>query len=174
MSPWRSLTGFKDSATVAANAAVHMIPTFETGADSYPVSVSSGMDQADLDIIQVLQIDGRMPYGQIGYRVGLTEATVRRRVGRLIQEETISVVPVLNLSKVGYQVTALIGLETVPVRSEDVAEVVSEFEEVQVVVVTTGLYDVFLWTGFQSAQDLHGFMTDKLAAVDGVVRRELH
>ncbi len=130
------------------------------------------MDQADRDIIQVLQIDGRMPYGQIGGRVGLSEATVRKRVGRLIQEGTISVVPVLNLFKVGYQVTALIGLRTSPGRSEDVVEVVSEMEEVQVVAVTTGLYDVFLWAGFQSAQDLHSFVNDKLAAVDGVVRSE--
>jgi Lrp/AsnC family transcriptional regulator for asnA, asnC and gidA len=130
------------------------------------------MDQADRDIIQVLQIDGRMPYGQIGCRVGLTEATVRRRVGRLIREGSIIVVPVLNLSKVGYQVTALIGLQTVPGRSEDVAEVVSQMKEVQVVAVTTGHYDVFIWAGFQSTQDLHSFVNDKLAVVDGVVRSE--
>ena len=60
-----------------------MIPTFETGVDRYPVKGSSEMDQADRDIIQVLQIDGRMPYGQIGRRLGLSEATVRRRVGQL-------------------------------------------------------------------------------------------
>ena len=101
--------------------------------------------------------------------MGLSEATVWKRVGRLIQEGTISVVPVLNLSKVGYQVTALIGLRTSPGRSEDL---VAQLEETQVVAVTTGHYDVFLWAGFQSAQDLHSFVNDKLAAVDGVVRSE--
>ena len=45
-------------------------------------------------------------------------------------------------------------------------------EEAQVVIVTTGHYDVFIWAGFQSAQDLHGFVNDKLAAVDGVLRSE--
>ena len=90
----------------------------------------------------------------------------------LVGQDFIRVVPVLNLSKVGYRVTALIGLQTVPVRSEDVAEVVSEMEEVQVVAVTTGRYDVFLWAGFQSTADLHSFMSDKLAAVGGVVRSE--
>ncbi len=128
------------------------------------------MDRADRDIIQVLQIDGRMPYSEIGRRVGLSEATVGRRAGRLIQEGAIRVVPVLNLSKVGYPLTVLIGLRTSPGRSEYVAEVVSQLEEVQVVAVTTGHYDVFLWAGFQSTQDLHGFVNDKLGAVDGVVR----
>ena len=130
------------------------------------------MDQADLDIIHVLQIDGRMPYVQIGRRVGLTEATVRRRVGRLIHEGAISVVPVLNLSKVGYLVTALIGLRTYPGRSEDVAEVVSQIEEVQVVAVTAGHFDVFIWAGFESTAEIHSFVNNKLAVVEGVVRSE--
>ena len=52
------------------------------------------------------------------------------------------------------------------------AEAVSQLEEVQAVAATTGHFDVFLWAGFRSAQDLHGFVNDMLGAVEGVVRSE--
>ena len=172
VSPCHSLTGFEARATVVPNAAARMIPTFETGADRYLVSRSSDMDQADRDIFQVLQVDGRMPSGQIGRRVGLSVATVRRRVDRMRRQGIITVMAVPNLARLGYAVTALFGLQTTPGLADAVAETVAQFEETQVVAVTTGHYDVFIWAGFRSTQDLHGFMNDKLAAVDGVVRSE--
>ena len=130
------------------------------------------MDQTDRDIIRVLQTDGRMPYGQIGCRVGLSEPTVRRRVDRMRRQGIITVMAVPNLARLGYAVTALFGLQTSPGLAEAVAETVAQFEETQYVAVTTGHYDVFIWAGFESAADLHGFVNDNLGVVDGVVRSE--
>ena len=49
------------------------------------------MDQADRDIIQALQIDGRMPYSEAARRVGYADATVRGRVDRMRRQGIIKV-----------------------------------------------------------------------------------
>ncbi|MFX1314654.1 MAG: Lrp/AsnC family transcriptional regulator [Promethearchaeota archaeon] len=47
------------------------------------------MDIVDLKILELLKEDGRMSYNDISENVGKTEATVRRRVKKLIDEGVI-------------------------------------------------------------------------------------
>ncbi|HTL87456.1 MAG TPA: AsnC family transcriptional regulator, partial [Acidimicrobiia bacterium] len=52
------------------------------------VSLRNSLDVSDVDagIIRALQADGRRPYTAIAKEVGLSEAAVRQRVQRLIDE----------------------------------------------------------------------------------------
>ena len=47
------------------------------------ISTSTVLDSVDRRIVELLQRDGRRPYGAIAKDVGLSEAAVRRRVQRL-------------------------------------------------------------------------------------------
>ncbi|MCI0867571.1 MAG: AsnC family protein, partial [Chloroflexi bacterium] len=42
------------------------------------------MDELDQRIMSLLQIDGRIPNAEIARKLGVSEGTVRRRVGRLL------------------------------------------------------------------------------------------
>ena len=57
------------------------------------------MDELDSKIITVLQRDGRASNALIAREVGVSEGTVRRRLRRLLDEEYISVVAMLDAER---------------------------------------------------------------------------
>ena len=68
------------------------------------------LDEIDRAIIEQLQVDGRVPYTQLGAAVGLSEAAVRQRVQRLIDAGVMQVVGVTNPLSVGRRRMAMIGV----------------------------------------------------------------
>ena len=97
---------------------------------------------------------------------------MRRRLRRLVQDDVIKVIAVPNLEKLGYGTTALIGLQTGPGRSDAVGEAIAKMEESHYVAVTTGAYDVFVWAGLESAENLGDFLRTKIGKIEGVQRTE--
>ena len=130
------------------------------------------MDEFDREIISLLQIDGRASNAKITREVGVSEATIRRRLRRLIQDDVVNVIAVPNLEKLGYATTALIGLQTGPGKSDSVAEAIATLDEVHYVAVTTGAYDVFIWVGVESAESLGTFLETKIGVIEDVRRTE--
>ena len=130
------------------------------------------MDELDQRIVGLLQMDGRIPNAEIARKLGVSEGTVRRRVGRLLHEDVIRITVVPNIEKMGYAATALVGVQTQPGSADDVAESLARLEEVHYVAVTTGAFDVFLWIGLESAQRLGDFLHTKVAPIQGVQRTE--
>jgi DNA-binding Lrp family transcriptional regulator len=64
------------------------------------------LDPVDLKIIELLKKDGRMPFVELGKRVGLSEAAVRRRV-KILQERGIIKRFTVEVDE-GFQVSAVI------------------------------------------------------------------
>ena len=54
------------------------------------------IDAVDCQMIRLLQKDGRISNTEIAKRIGVSEATVRIRLNRLIKEEIIQIVAVSN------------------------------------------------------------------------------
>jgi len=130
------------------------------------------MDALDQRIIGLLQVDGRLSNPSIARSLGVTEATIRRRLSRLIQEDVISIAAVPNIEKLGYTTTAFIGLQVQPGKADDVADALAGLAGVHYVSVTTGSYDVFIWVGLESAERLGELLHTSIAAIDGVQRTE--
>lgn len=130
------------------------------------------MDELDTKIIALLQGDGRASNAGIAREVGVSEGTVRRRLKRLVQEEFIRVVALLDPGKMGYSSEALIGVQVDPDKVDQVADDLAELEEVNWVAVTTGAYDIFAWAALQSAQTLGIFLRTKIGTIPGVRRTE--
>ena len=104
-------------------------------------STSVVLDEIDKSIIRELQVDGRMPYAKLGPAVGLSQAAVRQRVQRLIENGVMQVVAVTDPLMVGFSLQAMIGL-----RAEGdlrtIAERLSTVPEVAYVVITSGGFDL--------------------------------
>ena len=69
------------------------------------------LDQTDEAIIALLRADGRMPYRAIARETGLTENTVRARVRRLEESNTMRVVAVTDIEAAGYGMLLAIGVQ---------------------------------------------------------------
>lgn len=58
--------------------------------------VLNDLDPTDLAIVELLQQQGRTPNAQIARLIGVSEPTVRKRIDRMVQDDIIKVVAVLN------------------------------------------------------------------------------
>ena len=130
------------------------------------------LSDTDKAIINALQRDGKATSASIAKEVGVVEETIRRRSNRLAVDEVIKVKGIPDASKLGYDCQALIGIQIAPDKLDDVASALSALDEVSVVSITTGSYDIFAEVRLISHADLLGFMTSNVSSIPGIVRTE--
>ena len=130
------------------------------------------MDDLDVNIINLLQLDGRASNAKIAREAGVSEGTIRRRLKKLIEDGYLSVIATPNLDRLGFATTAMIGIQTEPGMSEKVATTIAELEQAHYVAVTTGSFDVFVWVGTDTAENLGSFLREQVGVINGVQRTE--
>ena len=102
------------------------------------------MDRLDEKIIQILRDNGRISNAEIARDLNVSEGTIRRRIRKLIQNETVRIMAIPDPQKIGYNTVALIGIESDPDKIDDVANYLSNLRETQYVALTTGSFDIFI------------------------------
>ena len=127
------------------------------------------VDDVDRRIIEALQRNGRESFRAIAASVGVSEATVRTRYGRLTSEGILHVVGVTNPLGLGFE-QALVGVKTSGPPSA-VADAISRWPEVDYVVVTAGRFDVVIEVVTSGRGELLE-LTNRIRALDGVVSTE--
>ncbi|MFB7512764.1 Lrp/AsnC family transcriptional regulator [Streptomyces sp. NPDC056144] len=125
------------------------------------------MDEIDQAILRELQVDGRIPYSDLGPKVGLSPSAARLRLQRLIDSKAVQVVGVTDPMTLGQQTMALLGLR-VDGDSRAVADELSRHDEVVYTVLTAGGYDLFAEVVCDRPHDLLDFVNDVVRAVEGV------
>lgn len=130
------------------------------------------IDELDRQILLHLQRDGRLPNSEIGRRLGLAEATVRRRIERMLAEGIIHVAAVANPFKIGLPIVVIIGIDVDPPRIEEAARLLVEMPQVRYVGYSTGTYDIIVEALFPSNQALLHFLTHQLATIPGIRKTE--
>ena len=130
------------------------------------------MDELDTKIIDILQGDGRASNAGMARLVGVSEGTVRRRLKRLVEQQFIDIIALPDPIKMGYQSQALVGVQADPDKIDQVANDLSELNEIGWVAITTGSFDVFAWATVRSAEELGLFLRTKVGVIPGVRRTE--
>ena len=134
-----------------------------------PVSAPRRIDALDQGIIESLQANGRESFRAIAARLGVSEATVRARYGRLCDDDILQVVGVTNPLGLGFE-QALIGVKTSG-PPQPVADEISSWEEADYVVITAGQYDLVVEIVATDRRELLD-LTNRMRALDGVVSTE--
>jgi Lrp/AsnC family transcriptional regulator for asnA, asnC and gidA len=129
------------------------------------------LDEVSKAIIEELQQDGRRSYAAIGKAVGLSEAAVRQRVQRLLDNGIMQIVAVTNPLEVGFPRQAMIGV-TVEGPPEPVAESLADMAEIDYVVTTAGGFDVLAEVVCESDEHLLDVLSNRIRAIPGVLRTE--
>ncbi len=130
------------------------------------------LDEVDRRIVNILQDDGRTSNREIGRMLGISEATVRNRISRLLSEELINIVAVPTPRAVGMTMSAIIGISVSLKKIEEVvAELVTK-SEVRYIGMATGRYEVIVEAFFLDQEHLLAFVTKELGHMDGVTRVE--
>jgi len=129
-------------------------------------------DGVDQHIISILEQNGRATNREIAEAVGVSEGTVRNRIERLIRDDVLRIVGVTNPAKLGLNTAAVISISGELSRITDIAESIAVADGVVYVGYTTGNADIIVLAFFPTNDELTEFITQKLAAIPGIVKAE--
>jgi Lrp/AsnC family transcriptional regulator, regulator for asnA, asnC and gidA len=132
--------------------------------------LNARLDAIDAKILSLLHGDGRMTNTEVARRLGLAEATVRKRVARLLEHGVMQFQAWVDPLKVGYDIYAILQIQVNPPQIETAAETLAKFPEIAFLGVCTGAFDIFAAAVFRSNADLYDFLTRRLGEVPGITR----
>jgi Lrp/AsnC family transcriptional regulator for asnA, asnC and gidA len=130
------------------------------------------MDDIDLQILHTLQKDGRTPFTQIAKQTGVSESTIRNRYTQLVEQGIVNTVSIVDPFSLGFLAPAIIGIKTVPGKTDDVGKTLCKFSEVSYQVMTLGTYDLIIEVFCRDISHLTSFITQDLQNIPGVRETE--
>lgn len=129
-----------------------------------------GIDSVDSRIIDLLRTDGRMSNRDLAAAVGVNEATIRARLRRLDESNTIRVVAIRDLRAMGFDHIVAVGVQVKGRLAEDVARDLAKLSQVLTANVTIGANDIELQVVAKDLKDISDLLTNVLPGVPGVAR----
>ena len=131
------------------------------------------LDRLDLRIIRSLSQNARKPYSTIANGLEVSDATVRKRVNRLVEEGIIKQFNLLlDYHRIGRIVKAFIGLRVNANKLMNVVGPLQDNPDVQVLYRTTGNVDLFVEVIFKDMEELKLFLEQELN-IDGISYTEV-
>ncbi len=128
------------------------------------------LDTKDLAILRALEENCKVPYKEMGRSLGFVASTIHARVKRMEEQGVIQqFIAMVDPSKLGYNVNAILGLSVDPTRLAEVGKKISEFSEVKLVASSTGNHDLLVHILVQDNSRL-GDLILKIKSIDGVLQ----
>jgi Lrp/AsnC family transcriptional regulator for asnA, asnC and gidA len=127
------------------------------------------LDKIDLEIIRLLQNDGRMASSEIAKAIKIPEATVRYRLKKLIDKEFIQIVAAANPIKLGFGIAACISIEAEIRQVDHVIGQLEKIERVAYIAQMTSVPNVEIETYIETINELHDLLS-QIEIIDGVIR----
>jgi len=125
-------------------------------------------DETDLRILRQLQIDGRMSIVDVARALGMPEATVRKRLERLLAQKVVRVVGLPDMAAVGVPLAVIVCLTVELSQIEATARAIAALPEVRWLAYTTGPYNLMLEAAFADNDQLLAFLSERLAGIPGI------
>ncbi len=125
------------------------------------------IDENTIALIKHLR-DGRKSFKKIADELSLSEATVRNRVNKLVQEGVLDICGLVDPEAMPDMKPMIIGVK---LKTTDMFKKGEEFSKLKGVVsanVVTGRYDLMLLVIFNKAYDLPEFYTEQISRVKDV------
>ena len=130
------------------------------------------IDAVDCRMIELLQKDGRISNTEIAKTIGISEATVRTRLQRLIQEEYIQIVAVSNPLKLGFEVVGTIRIHVDIKKMDRIIRELKTIKALWHIVQTTGGTGIDTEFVLKNLDELNHLIFSQINRIDGVLRTE--
>lgn len=130
------------------------------------------LDHIDHQILTFLHDDGRMPYDEIGNKLGISRNTVRRRVRDMEDAGIIKGFTVLtNPSSLGY-IPVAFGLSAEAGRTDTIANELAEDEHVYKLWILSGRHNIIFHACFDDIQEFQAFNHEVVQNIKGITSFE--
>ncbi len=128
----------------------------------------------DLKILEILTRNAKKPYSEIANLVHVSGGTVHVRMRKLGEMGIVKGATLdLNLGKLGYDITAFIGIFLAKSSIyDDVLNELKNIKEITNIHYTTGNYSMFCKIHCRGTEHLKEVLHDKIQKVNGITRTE--
>jgi Lrp/AsnC family transcriptional regulator for asnA, asnC and gidA len=127
------------------------------------------VDELDLEIIRILEEDGRASFTRIAEKLKSKESTVRKRVIALQKRGVIKKFSVvIDPAKIGLNTMAIVGMDVDPPMLLEAAQKLCEVPEIRCVATSSGDHMIMteMWT--TDGRTLAKLLSKKIGAIEGV------
>lgn len=137
------------------------------------------LGEKDLEILGMLQKDGKQSLKEMAKKAGIPITTVYDKIRKFEAEGVIKkYTAVLDGRKLGRPLTAFVFVsikyhfpdEAKPLSQREIARKIAQIPNVQEVHIITGDWDLLLKVKGRDMEDISSFIVDKLRAIKGVDR----
>ncbi|MDU4070833.1 MAG: Lrp/AsnC ligand binding domain-containing protein [Clostridium perfringens] len=134
------------------------------------INTSTHLDELDLQILDILIKDCRTPYLEIARICHVSGGTIHVRMKKM---EDLGIIKgtriLLNLPKLGYDVTCFVGIHVNSTSSyTHVFDELSKIKEVVEIHLITGGYAIFAKVICKSISDLQDILMNKINNIEGI------
>lgn len=138
------------------------------------MAIKFNIDKLDLSIIQEMLENAEMPYAELGKKLFVSGGTIHVRIKKLEELGIIKGKKLkVNLNKLGYDITAFVGIFLEKSSLYDV--VAKELERIPEIIrlnYTTGNYSMYLEIICKDINQLRHVLHDDLQKIKGIERTE--
>ncbi|WP_417899157.1 Lrp/AsnC family transcriptional regulator [Bacillus haimaensis] len=138
------------------------------------------LTEKELDILQIIEDNGRIDVGVLAKMVELTEEETRNILDQLENQRIIvEYGAIIDWRKVDNfeGVTAMIDVKVTPKRDvgfDEIAKNIYRFPEVKSVYLMSGAYDLSVVVEGRSLSQVANFVSERLATLDSVISTTTH
>lgn len=131
------------------------------------------MDTTDLEILRMLRKNAREGLSTIAEQLGVSKATISRRISRLEDEGYVNAYTMqVNTTKIGLM-RALIGLQVVGAPLTSVIDELRKYQGIQYVYKVFGDHSLICEVYSTSVDNLYDLIQDKIVNIPNVQRVEV-
>jgi len=117
------------------------------------------LDDIDLKILRSLNRNAKKSYRDIARELDLSLTTISKRIRRMEAEKVIlGYAPILDSEKLGFDITAFIGIKFLHGKIVETEKVLAEDPAVYAVFDSTGDWDAIVQARFRSRRELNAFV----------------
>ena len=120
----------------------------------------------------MLNLNGRTPNTEIAKKLKLSETTIRKRIKKLLDDEVIQIVAVVNQEKLGYVFRGNICIKTDIKKIDDVINELDKIDQVWHIAHLTGAFDFDIEFSTKSQAELR-MLIDRINKIDGVIKTDV-
>ncbi|MHA1266488.1 MAG: winged helix-turn-helix transcriptional regulator [Candidatus Helarchaeota archaeon] len=126
-------------------------------------------DSLDIRILNIMQMDARTSYREIARRTGVSDATIRDRVNKMIEKGYIEgFITIVNPTKVGKNMTCLINLKIEPSEFTNVLSQLKQIKEIKMIYELTEKNNIIMLVILEDKEELRSFINDTLYQIPGI------
>jgi DNA-binding Lrp family transcriptional regulator len=125
------------------------------------------MDELDFEIFEALQHNARLTSEELSKKLNIS-GTIRRRLRKLLKENTIRIVAIGDFSKLGLTLMMGIRMEVRVDKISKITQELSKYQEIQSLAITSGCYNISMLGIFSDNNAYQKFMQNVIAKLKGI------